>query len=203
MKLMIKDDDMPQIGKAKNQTIKKDVCNGAMSLAKGVLTLTEIILVELTEQLEDQAFFYHNHWAGRSQSVRADRYDSERSVERSKIRARKQAIRRLKHAKYIKERREGERVILELTDKGKVRGMEAALKSTRRISDHRLCLVSFDFPEAARSARNHFRLFLKKAGLNFVQGSVWSSSRDVSNQLKALVRILKIERWVKVYVVSE
>jgi len=175
----------------------------AASAAKNVLSLTGTILIEIMEKWEDEIFLYHHHWAGRGQSIRADRKEYEEVGSRYGRFARKQAIKRLRVAKLIRQRREGERVVLELTKSGKIRALEAAIKSARYPSADKTCLVSFDFPEVARDARNHFRLLLKRSGFKFVQGSVWSSPRDATVPLMVLIGLLRIRKWVKVFIVSE
>lgn len=175
----------------------------AKKIAKKALGITGRILIELIEQCEDFSFLYYHHWAGSSQSIRADRYDMERRQEWRAEYRRKQAIRRLKKAKFIKAKKVGDRAIYILTESGKVKALEVAIRSSQYVFADRLCVVSFDFPEAARHARNHFRYFLKKAGFRFVQGSVWSMDRDVSEPIICLIKILRIRQWVKVYLVSE
>ena len=175
----------------------------AAYVAKTALNITGTILIELIEQCEDLSFLRSHRWAGYSKSVRDDRYEYEAGQERYKEYLRQQAIKRLKKNKFIKQRKEGERVVFELTTSGKVKALQGALRSSEYIFDKKHCLVSFDFPEASKNARDSFRYFLKSVGFKYVQGSVWSIKRDISRPMDELIRILKIRSWVKVYIVSE
>ena len=71
------------------------------------------------------------------------------------------------------------------------------------MSEEEYKLMQFDFPEAAKLARDNFRGYLKSIGFKYVQGSVWSTDKDVKAPICALIELLKIERWVKIYTVVE
>ena len=171
--------------------------------AKFVLSMTGRILLELMESYEDYAFLY-SHRFNDNRSIREARYDHEAYERFNNERMRKQAIKRLRECKYIKMRKEGDRVVMALTKNGKIKGLQTLIRISKDFySDDRICLVSFDFPEAARVARNNFRLFLKDAGFRYVQGSVWSIKKDVSRTVGELVKLLKIGHWVKIFIVVE
>jgi len=171
--------------------------------AKFVLTMTARVLIELAEQVEDMNFLrYHNFYDDRT--VREARYDYGVFMDRKKQRLRKQAIKRLCEERYVKLNKEGDRMVMTLTTSGKVRALRSMMRMSKRyLPDNLTCLVSFDFPEAARMARNNFRWFLKGVGFKFVQGSVWATKKDISLLMAALVKLLKIGRWVEIYTVTK
>jgi virulence-associated protein VapD len=93
---------------------------------------------------------------------------------------------------------------LVLTKNGKIKALETAIRASNiNIPDEKICLVSFDFPEAARDARRHFRIFLKNVGFKYVQGSVWSTKKDAAAILRELIILLKISNWVEVFTASK
>jgi len=170
---------------------------------KYVLSMTGRILLELMELYEDYAYLY-SHRFNDDRTIREARYDHDAYERFENERMRKQAIKRLRESKYIKMRKEGDRVVMALTKNGKIKALQMLIRISKDVySDDKVCLVSFDFPEAARVARNNFRLFLKEAGFGYVQGSVWSIKKDVSRAVNELVRLLKIGRWVKIFIVIE
>jgi virulence-associated protein VapD len=174
-----------------------------VNVAKICLTAADKILVELIEQYEDYNFLYF-HGVGYDRSVRDARYAHNAYEGRKKDRERKQAIKRLRQRKLVKLRKEGDRVILALTRNGKIKALEAAITASEKyFPDEKICLVSFDFPEAARDARRHFRIFLKSVGFKYVQGSVWSTKKDVAVILCELIILLKISNWVEVFTASK
>jgi DNA-binding transcriptional regulator PaaX len=184
-----------------NDLLAKNKDNKTARIARKSLKITAMILIELLEKVEDMNFLRAHPWAGYSKSIRADRCEYDRAQRDKEKWQTKQAIKRLRERKFIKARKDGDRVVYELTAGGKVKALEIALRSSKYVFDEKICLVSFDFPEASRRARNHFRHFLKKIGFKFVQGSVWSSRRDVSIPMQQLINLLRIESWVKVYIV--
>ena len=60
-------------------------------------------------------------------------------------------------------------------------------------------LVIFDFPEAAKESRQAFRRLLRRIGFEFIQFSVWSSKKNIIFEIREVVDILKLGRWVKIY----
>ena len=117
-----------------------------------------------------------------------------------KEREKKKAIWRLKENKWIKERKEGERVEYELTNNGRIAALGIVISQTNSfLPDGEWCLVVFDFPEAARRSRQFFRRLIKSFGFIGIQLSVWRSKKNVLREIRELVALLKIGRWVQVY----
>jgi virulence-associated protein VapD len=187
----------------KEKTSKTNLKGRTVRVAKIVLTMSARILIELIEQQEDLNFLYFHRYND-NRSVREARYDYEMYQEAKEERLRRQAIKRLCENKYIKMRKEGDRVVMVLTKSGKLKALQAVIRNSKELYfNNKICLVSYDFPEAARSARNVFRLFLKRSGFRYLQGSVWLTKKDVSSVLKKMIRLLKINHWVEVFVVEK
>jgi len=163
--------------------------------------LTSKILIELLGQYEDYYYLY-SHRVGFGRSIREARFAADAYAARAEDCKRKQAAERLRKSRCVKLHKVGKRVVMELTKKGKIKALQSVIRTSLEcFSDDRVCLVSFDFPEAARAARNVFRWFLKGAGFKYLQGSVWTIKKDVSRPMKDLVGLLKIDSWVKIFIV--
>jgi hypothetical protein len=172
-------------------------------MAKKALSLTAVILLELIEQQRDMNFLY-SHRYHFSRPIRELRRGHEYFEARREEYRRKQAVERLRQNKLVELRKVGNRVVAVLTDDGRVKALKTIITaSLSKLPEAGTCIVSFDFPEAARSARRRFRCFLKQTGFKFVQGSVWSIDKDVVRELKMLVSILRIGPWVKIYIAGE
>ncbi|MBI4435755.1 hypothetical protein HY630_03725 [Candidatus Uhrbacteria bacterium] len=109
------------------------------------------------------------------------------------------ALRRLKKKKWINDRQLGNDVVFELSNKAIIEYLKGLIKQEPPRPGTRETLVVFDIPEAARSARTNWRRLLKALGFHKQQLSVWSSMKNIGDQVLALVKALGIEKWVKVY----
>lgn len=178
---------------------KKLISDGVV-LGKKFLSFAEKIILELIEQAEDMGYMRTHAYAVIGRDVRTLRRESEEGNRLHEEKMKRQAIKRLREEKFIKLRQEGDKVIYELTTNGKVKALKIMVRDCRDLYyDNRVCLVAFDFPEAAKAARKDFRRFLKSVGFAFVQGSVWSIKKNVETEMKELIILLKIKRWVEVY----
>jgi len=115
----------------------------------------------------------------------------------------RRALKELKRKKWLTERQEGDKVVYELTESAVIQHLKSTIRSTTDVlPEPSIVLVTFDFPEAARRARNSFRYFLKSAGFAQKQLSVWFSTKSILGEMQALIRVLKIEKWVAVYLTN-
>ncbi len=129
-----------------------------------------------------------------------DRGDYEAVLRARERRRRWQELQRLKGQKLIAIRERGDQVIITLTDAGRAALLREQIKNTKtRIPVDSCCLVTFDFPEDARAARNVFRDLIKRAEFKQEQKSVWSSPHDVFEPLQRLIALLKCDDWIHVY----
>lgn len=181
-----------------NKNTKKLIKSGA-ALGMKALSVTEMVLLELEERSKDLSYLRRNSCSSFGGSVRIARERSEEIQRLHDLKMKRRSIERLKRQKYITLRAEGERVICELTTKGRIRTLRSKIKFSPDYSDGSICLVVFDFPMGTCTARRYFRRVIKAAGFEFVQGSVWSSAKDVKNEIQDMVDLLKIGKWIKVY----
>ena len=114
----------------------------------------------------------------------------------------RQALYNLRYSRYVIARRAGHRLMVHLTDKGKEALLSFQLRQADRRLDRRYTVVIFDIPQSARVARRQFRLLLRQGGFIKLQQSVWISQRDVYQLISDLVRHLKLESWVNVFLAS-
>ncbi len=112
----------------------------------------------------------------------------------------KQRIAYLKKKKWIKTKKIEKRLMLALTDKGKMELKRRSMKSRPKLPKGQLCIVIWDIPEASRKARNRFRYFLKRSEFSQLQLSVWISDRDVVSNVVEFIKEAKIKKWVNVFV---
>ena len=110
------------------------------------------------------------------------------------------AIKRIEQQGKWAVRREGRRMILQLTSKGHVDALKKQIIfSDQQLPEWEVCLVVFDVPEPMRSLRAELRRLLRKAGFYPIQRSVWEGEKDVVNELFALVDVLKAEKYIRIY----
>ncbi|KKW32739.1 MAG: hypothetical protein UY76_C0018G0002 [Candidatus Uhrbacteria bacterium GW2011_GWA2_52_8d] len=116
----------------------------------------------------------------------------------------KRALRRLKKQAWLSHRREGNRMAYEIHESAVAQFLNNTIRSsTSLLPTPMIVLVTFDFPETARKARNSFRHYLKQVGFSQKQLSVWASKKSVMKEICLLIRTLKIEKWVNVYLAQE
>ncbi|MBI5466391.1 MAG: CRISPR-associated endonuclease Cas2 [Candidatus Kerfeldbacteria bacterium] len=115
----------------------------------------------------------------------------------------RQTLYSLRHSRYVVARRTGNRLMVHLTDKGQEALLSFQLRQVDRRLDRRYTVVIFDIPQSERAARRQFRLLLRQGGFAKLQQSVWISQCDVYQLISDLVRHLKLESWVNVFLASD
>ncbi len=111
----------------------------------------------------------------------------------------KLALVRLRRSNYVIARKIGQRLVIELTDKGRQALLSQTLRSAPKAHDGSLTVVVFDVPESQRLARQQLRLMLKQGGFVKLQQSVWVSERDCYGLVSDFVKRIKAARWVNVF----
>ena len=111
----------------------------------------------------------------------------------------KTILRRLRKKKWVEDRRLGNGVTYSLSQEVLVEYLRNSIKQTVSTVHAGELLVAFDFPEAAGRARRDWRRLLKSVGFKQVQLSVWSTIKAVEDQMLQLVKLLGVQKWVKVY----
>jgi hypothetical protein len=115
-------------------------------------------------------------------------------------REKKKALWRLKENKWIKQKNESDRVEYEITNDGRIAALEAVMcSSDSLLPEGEWCLVVFDFPEPARRSRGIFRRLLKRVGFECIQLSVWQTKKNIYFEINEIIKLLKINHWVRVY----
>lgn len=108
-------------------------------------------------------------------------------------------LRRLKEHKLIVDRKRSNKIMIRITDDGRMRALRKELNSRK---DHypvgKGCVVLYDVPETQRSARDMIRSFLIECGFRMFQQSVWVCRKDVAAIVARFVRRNKLIPWVQV-----
>jgi phenylacetic acid degradation operon negative regulatory protein len=108
------------------------------------------------------------------------------------------AIRQLREKGYLETPKDGRKILLKLTDKGK---QELILKKLLEDKnwDGKWRIVIFDIPEKHRKIRNVFRNQLRLWQFEQLQKSVWVGKKDVAQEIQKFVKDLNISDWVKIF----
>ncbi len=115
-------------------------------------------------------------------------------------RKRRRAIADLRRKRWLTARKHGNQMIIRLDHDALAACLKAGIRSEKReLPAGQSCLVIFDFPTGANSARASWRRFLISIGCTRTQLSVWKTEKDVCKEIAALTRLLAISRWVQVF----
>ena len=113
-------------------------------------------------------------------------------------------MRRIKTRGWAEERMIGGRMMTVLSKSGEIEAIKILLRNMiNELPKDEYWMVAFDFPEVAHAARDEFRRYLKRAGFNSHQQSIWCTQKDAGKKLQRLISILKIDRWVRIYNAKE
>ncbi|OHA62267.1 MAG: hypothetical protein A2117_00685 [Candidatus Wildermuthbacteria bacterium GWA2_46_15] len=104
---------------------------------------------------------------------------------------------------YIVENRAVNDLIVTLTDKAKLKILEAKFARAARLKSDKYILVSFDIPQSHTAARNYLRSFLVRTGFKLIQKSVLLGHADVAEELMKLLKEHAVSDWVKCFYVSK
>lgn len=138
-------------------------------------------------------------WVDRTEFIRQLKKLDGEHYARASRRDWKLIIRRLKERKLIKETKQGNKIMIRLSDEGRVK---AVMKELRGTKDHypvgKGCVVLYDVPESQRAARDTIRAFLIECGFRMFQQSVWVCRKDVAKIVAHFVRRNKLTPWAQV-----
>lgn len=111
-------------------------------------------------------------------------------------------VRELRIKGYIETPKDGRKIFLKLTDKGK---QEVVLKKILEDDswDGKWRIVIFDIPEKHRHIRDTFRNQLREFQFKRLQKSVWVGKKNVTKELKDFVKQVDISDWVKIFEATE
>ena len=181
---------------------KKAMKQMAKKAAIKSLTVAGKIIVGMFDMVDDMNFMRSHQSLCMAMSVGDARaYMAEIEEYRTEHR---HAFRRLKKRGWIEERKIGGRMLTVLTESGEVAALEILLnRISPTLSSGEWWMVAFDFPEVAHNARDEFRRFLKRVGFNRHQQSIWCSKKDIGNETRRLIKILGVDKWVRLYRATE
>ncbi len=109
-------------------------------------------------------------------------------------------IDRLKKNDWITTRKIGNKIIIRLTQNGKIAALQLKIANVKKHLDAGSeILVAFDIPESATNTRKIFRESLKRMGFRRQQLSIWSTNKNIVKELKQYIGLLKIGKWVTLY----
>lgn len=112
------------------------------------------------------------------------------------------SVRLLREKGYIETQKDGRKLLLKLTDKGKEAIILEKLLDDKKW-DGKWRIIIFDIPEKHRKIRNTLRSQLKRWEFKQLQKSVWVTKKDIIIPLKNFIEEVGVSDWVKVFVASE
>jgi hypothetical protein len=113
------------------------------------------------------------------------------------------AIKDLERSKYLEIRKKGGQMIAVLTEKGRLASLREQIRLAPRRTDTKRCVITFDIPTEARTARDCLRGFLKDCGFEQIHKSVWCATLDAARPLRDTIDAMGVGRWVRVYAAEE
>ncbi|KKQ55085.1 MAG: hypothetical protein US74_C0042G0006 [Parcubacteria group bacterium GW2011_GWA2_38_13] len=110
----------------------------------------------------------------------------------------------LKKNGFLKTRQINNKTCYFLTPKGDIRSfrVKASLIKKKKLPQRQSVLVFFDIPEKLRSTRGIFRILLKDLGFEMLQKSIWISSYDVIDDVKIIIKKIKIDAFTHILIVK-
>jgi len=127
---------------------------------------------------------YFDHW---NSKVKKDDY--------------KKVIRELDRSKLIKKKKDYDgSIIISLTEKGRLRALNISFKrfSERKEKwDGKWRMIVFDIPNQYKKGRDALRYRMKNGGFYMLQDSVFLYPYDCEKEIKALVDLFKLQKYVR------
>lgn len=110
-----------------------------------------------------------------------------------------QAIRDLREKGFLETEKDGKKLLIKLTDRGR---QEAILKKllANEEWDGKWRIVIFDIPEKHRKLRDVLRSKLREWEFVPWQKSVWAGKKDVTGHLRIFIEEVGLSDWVRVVV---
>ncbi len=107
-------------------------------------------------------------------------------------------LQQLRRSNYIKIKKEANKMIICLTNKGQTALLKNQIKNSPPSRPGYSTLIFFDIPEQAATARKQLRQFLQTTNFKQIQKSVWFHKSDVVIPLKKFLDEYNFTNWVKV-----
>lgn len=113
-----------------------------------------------------------------------------------------EAVRELREKGFIETRKDGRRILLRLTDKGREEAIVKKLLAEEKW-DGKWRIVIFDIPEKHRKLRSTLRSKLREWEFEPWQKSVWAGKKNVTEPLRNFIKEVGLAEWVRVVVGSD
>ena len=176
------------------------------SIKSKILPLSKRILIAIANHVADSlrngAEFAPHH--GVNRFIFGDTIsfkDEERFREQQQV---KRAIYELRKRKFITAKRQGEKLMYTLTAKGSNELFLAKIQSRiKNKNNQKFCVISYDIPVAANDVRWALKRFLRLAGFEKLQRSVWYTDQDIFDDTQMYIKNLKAENWIRVIKASD
>ncbi len=184
-------------------TMRKKVQKKQLSLTKQVLSFIAAKCIEAGTgfvMATVNSIEYPHVFPEFVEGIRADRAYWDQKRERQRVR---RAIQELQRHKFITMRKKGNQLIIQLTEDGRIHYLRQQIQCASSCIPGECIMVTFDIPEAARSARLHFRRFLKDCNFYQLQKSVWVCEKSVLPHLLQFIDITNVGQWVHAFVAKE
>ncbi|MBI2196904.1 helix-turn-helix transcriptional regulator [Candidatus Daviesbacteria bacterium] len=110
-----------------------------------------------------------------------------------------QAVRDLREKGFIETEKDGRKIMLKLTDKGREEAIVKKLLAEEKW-DRKWRIVIFDVPEKHRKLRKILRSKLREWEFEPWQKSVWAGKKDVTSPLRNFIKEVGLSDWVRVVV---
>jgi len=113
----------------------------------------------------------------------------------------KSGLRELNKQKFIKEKENYDgSILISLTEKGMLRALNVVFRNfdkRKETWDGKWRMIAFDIPEKYRKGRNTLRYRFKMGGFYELQKSLFVYPYDCQKEVGALVKLLKLEKYVR------
>lgn len=137
---------------------------------------------------------------GRYESLAHYQYIREGRLFWKQYRAELCALERLHKKRFVQVAKRKNGYFVSISTDGKVELLKLKVQAcSKRLPSDCRCLVLFDIPESAKAVRENFRQMMKRCGFVLFQKSAWSSVYDVGEDMRELIRLLGVEKWVEVF----
>ncbi len=167
-------------------------------LTKKSLTVTAEILLKIFQKTDDLFFFLNYPSLMRNMSVRAARQYLE-----YKSGGLPKPISKIYKNGWIEIQKLNNDILVKITDHGKIAALQICIfKKRKYLPKGKNLVVAFDVPELAKESRTMFRRSLKRMGFKQIQKSIWSTPFNVTKEMNQYIKLLKIERWVLLFITT-
>ncbi|MFC1788054.1 hypothetical protein ACFLZY_02440 [Patescibacteria group bacterium] len=121
-------------------------------------------------------------------------------TDRSEFKSRQRSLRELQTKKIIEIEKKGREIEISLTENGKTQYLiNQIILNKKFLSKKQVLVVSFDIPDRVSHIRRYLRSLLREAGFVKRHQSVWETKHDIVDELKELVKRLKLTNWIQLY----